>query len=64
MLIAMAVVTTVTFLLHRYVWARLVRDAAWAAPWGTVLTVALFSLAALQPLAFPVMRLAPRWVLA
>jgi predicted MPP superfamily phosphohydrolase len=62
MLIAVAVFTTLTVLLHRYVWARLIRDPAWAAPWGTVLTIAVFSLAALLPLALPAMRYAPRAV--
>jgi predicted MPP superfamily phosphohydrolase len=60
MLIAAAVLSGVSGLLHRYVWARLVRDAAWDAPWGRVLTVALFSLAALVPLAFLAMRWLPR----
>jgi uncharacterized protein len=62
MLIAVAVFTTLTVLLHRYVWARLIRDPAWGAPWGTVLAIAVFTLAALLPLALPAMRWAPRAV--
>src|SRR6185503_19439133 len=61
-LIAVSVFTTLTVLLHRYVWARLIRDPAWGAPWGTVLAIAVFSLAALLPLALPAMRYAPRAV--
>jgi predicted MPP superfamily phosphohydrolase len=56
------VFTTLTFLLHRYVWARLIRDPAWPAPWGTVLAIAVFGLAALLPLALPAIRYAPRAV--
>ena len=62
MVIAVAIFTTLAALLHRYVWARLVRDPAWGAPWGTLLTIAIFALAALLPLALPAMRFAPRAV--
>ena len=62
MLIAATVLSALSWLLHRYVWARLVRDAAWPAPWGTGLTVALFALAALIPVAFLAMRWLPRAV--
>ncbi len=40
MLIALAILSGVSALLHRYVWARLVRDPGWPAPWGAVLTIA------------------------
>jgi predicted MPP superfamily phosphohydrolase len=60
MIIAAVVLSALSWLLHRYVWARLVRDAAWPAPWGTVLTVAIFVLAALIPIAFFAMRWLPR----
>lgn len=60
MLIAAAVVSGLSWLMHRYVWARLVRDAAWAAPWGRVLTIAVFALGALVPLVFLAIRWLPR----
>jgi uncharacterized protein len=62
MLIAAVVLSALSWLLHRYVWARLVRDAAWPAPWGTALTVAIFALAALIPVTFLAMRWLPRAV--
>jgi hypothetical protein len=60
MVIAGVVLSLLTWLLHRYIWARLVRDAAWPAPWGSVLTVAIFVLAVLIPVAFLSMRGLPR----
>jgi predicted MPP superfamily phosphohydrolase len=60
MMVAGLVVTGLSWLLHRYLWARLVRDAAWPAPWGRALTIAVFALAALVPLAFVAMRWLPR----
>jgi hypothetical protein len=48
--------------MHRYIWARLVRDAAWPAPWGSALTIAVFVLAVLVPVAFLAMRGLPRAV--
>ncbi len=62
MVIALLVVSALTGLMHRYIWARLVRAAAWPAPWGTVLTVAVFVLAVLIPVAFLAMRGLPRAV--
>jgi predicted MPP superfamily phosphohydrolase len=59
-LIAAIVMSALSWLMHRYVWARLVRDAAWPGPWGRVLTVAVFALAALVPVAFLAMRWLPR----
>ena len=53
MAIAAALLCAVSGLLHRYIWARLVRDAAWAAPWARALTVALFALAVAVPVAPP-----------
>ena len=58
-LIPLTVMLTLTFLLHRYVWLRLVRDAAWSGPWGKILTLLIFTLAALVPLVFITMRSAP-----
>ena len=62
MVIAMVVLSALTFLMHRYIWARLVRDAAWPAPWGSALTIAVFVLAVLVPVAFLAMRGLPRAV--
>jgi hypothetical protein len=58
--IAIAVLSALSFLTHRYVWARLVRDAAWPAPWGRILTVVVFALAALVPVAFIAVQRLPR----
>jgi len=58
--IALGVLSALSWLTHRYVWARLVRDAGWPAPWGRVLTVAVFTLAALVPLAFIAVQALPR----
>jgi hypothetical protein len=62
MLVAALVLSGLSWLMHRYVWARLVRDAALAAPWGRVLTVAVFTLAALVPVVFLAMRWLPRYL--
>src|SRR5207253_88225 len=51
---------TIIFSIHYYVWTRIVRNAAWPAPWGKVLTISIFALAALVPLVFLTMRSAPR----
>jgi predicted MPP superfamily phosphohydrolase len=61
-LIPIGIMTLIVGLLHRYVWARLVRDAAWPAPWGRTLTLVVFVLAVLIPITFVAMRLAPRWL--
>jgi predicted MPP superfamily phosphohydrolase len=60
MLVAAAILSALSWLMHRYVWARLVRDVAWGMPWARVLTVAVFTLAALVPLVFLAMRWLPR----
>jgi predicted MPP superfamily phosphohydrolase len=57
--IAAVVLSVLSSLLHRYLWARLVRDGMWPWPWGKVLTLALFALAVLVPLAFLAMRRLP-----
>jgi predicted MPP superfamily phosphohydrolase len=59
-LVAMAVVSSIVLLVHRYIWARLVRDPAWAAPWGRTLGIAIVVLAVLVPLGFIAMRALPR----
>jgi uncharacterized protein len=61
-LVAMAVLSTLVVLLHRYLWARLVRDPAWAAPWGRGLGIAIVVLALLVPVGFVAMRALPRAV--
>jgi predicted MPP superfamily phosphohydrolase len=60
MIVAGLVLAGLSGLLHRYLWARLVRDAAWPAPWGRALTIAVVALAALVPLALVAMRWLPR----
>jgi predicted MPP superfamily phosphohydrolase len=57
---ALGILSVLSFLTHRYVWARLVRDASWPEPWGRVLGIAIFVMAALVPLSFLAMRLLPR----
>jgi predicted MPP superfamily phosphohydrolase len=54
------IISTIMLLVHRYVWARVVRDPAWPAPWAGMMTVGIFFLAALIPVAFLTMRWAPR----
>jgi predicted MPP superfamily phosphohydrolase len=60
MIVAGVMLTAISWLLHRYLWARLVRDVAWPAPWGRTLAVVVFALAAIVPLALLAMRWLPR----
>jgi predicted MPP superfamily phosphohydrolase len=60
MAIAAAILTTLTWLMHRYVWVRLVRDAGLPPPWDSVLTIAVIVLAMSIPIAFFAMRALPR----
>jgi predicted MPP superfamily phosphohydrolase len=60
--VVLVVLSGLSWLVHRYVWARLVRAALWPGPWGTLLTVAFFVLAAMIPVAFLAMRWLPRAV--
>jgi predicted MPP superfamily phosphohydrolase len=62
MAIAVVVLSSLTWVLHHYVWARLVRDPAWPAPWSRALTAAVVTLAVLVPIAFLGMRWLPRIV--
>jgi uncharacterized protein len=62
MAVAALVLSGLSFLLHRYLWARLVRDPVWPAPWGTILTTTLVVLAVLIPATFFAMRWLPRAV--
>ncbi|HSY21729.1 MAG TPA: metallophosphoesterase [Polyangiaceae bacterium] len=57
---ALGILSVISFLTHRYVWARLVRDVSWPEPWGRVLGIAIFVMAALVPLSFVAMRVLPR----
>jgi hypothetical protein len=54
------VATLISTLLHRYLWARLVRDAELPAPWGRVATIAIVALAILMPLSMFLSRGLPR----
>jgi predicted MPP superfamily phosphohydrolase len=58
--VALAILSTFSGLIHRYLWARLVRDPSWPAPWGAALTVALLVLAALVPATFVGLRVLAR----
>jgi predicted MPP superfamily phosphohydrolase len=62
MAVAALVLSGLSFLLHRYLWARLVRAPEWPAPWGAILTAALVFLAVLIPVTFFAMRSLPRAV--
>jgi predicted MPP superfamily phosphohydrolase len=61
-LVALGIVTALVVLLHRYIWARLVRDPAWGSPWSRGLSIAIVLLAVSVPLAFLAMRWLPRAV--
>ena len=60
MLFASVFLSGLSWAMHRYIWARLVRDAAWSEPWGRLLTVGVFAFAALVPVTFLAMRWLPR----
>jgi predicted MPP superfamily phosphohydrolase len=60
--VAIAVLSTLTWLSHRYVWARLVRDAGWPGGWGRGLTAVVITLAVLVPLTFVAAQTMPRAV--
>jgi predicted MPP superfamily phosphohydrolase len=60
MAMAAAVLGILTWLMHRYVWARLVRDAALPEPWAKGLTIVVVVLAVSIPVAFFAMRSLPR----
>lgn len=59
-LVFLTIVTAVVGGVHRYLWARLVRDPMWPAPWGSVGTVALVVLAIAMPAAMMANRALPR----
>ncbi len=58
--IFLSVVLSVTAGVHYYLWARLVRDLAWPAPWHTGLSIAIAALALLIPAGIVMARLLPR----
>src|SRR5579863_9883408 len=60
MAIALGVLIAVLGSVHGYIWARLVRDAAWEGPWGRLLGGALVVLALSIPLSLVGMRAFPR----
>jgi predicted MPP superfamily phosphohydrolase len=61
-LVALLVVAALTWSIHRYLWARLVRDPAWPPFWFKALTVLIVVLAVLVPLSFLAIRYTPRWL--
>jgi predicted MPP superfamily phosphohydrolase len=62
MLIRLGIILALVTLGHRYVWARVVRDPVWPAPWGKLLTLAIIALAASVVLVLFTARAAPRAV--
>jgi predicted MPP superfamily phosphohydrolase len=56
----LAIVTTISALLHGYAWVRMVHDPGWAEPITTLATVALIALAVLLPVTMRVIRSVPR----
>jgi hypothetical protein len=61
-LVAFGILSAISLLVHRYVWARLIRDAGWPSTWSGALTMTVFTLAALVPILFVSMRVLPRAV--
>ena len=60
LLVFFTVVLSVSGAIHYYLWARLVRDVGWPAPYGLYLKWALIALAVSFPLFLPVSRALPR----
>jgi predicted MPP superfamily phosphohydrolase len=61
LLVFLTVVITVLFLIHFYIWRRVVVPAALPVPWNRIATIALFTLMAVIPLMFLTLRDAPNW---
>lgn len=61
-LIFFAVIIGLTVGTHYYLWARLIRDPAWPAPWRQLATVALVVLGTSVPLSMIIWRVVPREV--
>lgn len=64
MLVFLTVVSGLTAAIHYYLWARLVRDPTWPAPWSATATWALVLLGVSMPLSMMMVRLLPKDVLA
>ncbi|MBL8680568.1 MAG: metallophosphoesterase [Myxococcales bacterium] len=58
--VMLLVMSSLTYGTHYYLWARLVRDAALPAPYGTIATVALVLLALSIPVTMIAFRMLPR----
>lgn len=58
----LAVVGGLTFVLHRYVWARFVRDTELPRPWSRLAAIAIVGLGSLPVVALPLTRALPRAV--
>ncbi len=56
----LAVIAALTFGTHYYLWARLIRDPAWPAPWRQVATLTLVILGLSIPASMIVWRVLPR----
>jgi hypothetical protein len=61
LLIFLSIVCTVLFLVHYYVWRKVIHAAALPQPWSRVATITLFTLGALIPVMFLTLRSSPRW---
>ncbi len=61
-LIFLGVIFALTFAIHYYLWARLVRDPGLPEPWRQIATVALIVLGASIPASMLVWRVLPRSV--
>jgi uncharacterized protein len=59
-LVPIAIMLTLTALVHRYIWLRLVRDAAWPTPVFWILTAIIVAMGITIPMLFVFMRSAPR----
>jgi len=64
LILPLSILFALLWVIHRYVWIRLVRDAVWPAAWGHALTIAVVVLALLIPAVFLTMRsLSRTWAL-
>ncbi len=62
LLVFLGILTSVLFLVHLYVWFKVVRGAGFPPPWGRVATIVLFTLCASIPLLFVLRDSAPRGI--
>jgi hypothetical protein len=61
LLVFLGIVVGVLFLIHFYIWRRVLVPAALPYPWNRIATIALFGLMAMVPLMFLTLRSAPNW---